>query len=69
MTLITLVCRIFGDLKLVTDLGFWGALSSKIASVFVHLVRISCQRAYVLQFFAKYLKTSPKVSKVISHHF
>jgi len=49
--------------------GLWGALSPKIVSIFVHLVRISHYRAYVLQFFAKHWKTSPNVSKVISHHF
>jgi len=30
-------------------------LSPKIASVFVHVLRISHNRAYVLQFFAKHL--------------
>jgi len=35
------VYRIFGDLKFVTDLGFSGALSPKITSVFVHLGRSS----------------------------
>ena len=34
--------------------AFWGALSPKIASIFVHLVRISRYRAHVLQFFAKH---------------
>jgi len=48
------VYRIFGNLKFVTDLGVLGVLSPKIASVFVHLVRISRYRAYVLHFFAKY---------------
>ena len=48
------VYRILGDLKFVTDLGFWGVLSPKTAPVFVHLVRIIRYRAYVLQFFAKH---------------
>jgi len=40
------VYRIFGNLNFVTDLGVWGALSPNIASVFVHLVRISRYRLF-----------------------
>jgi len=46
----------FWGLEVCNGFGGWGALSPKIASVFVHLVRltISRYRVYVLQFFAKY---------------
>jgi len=41
-------------LEVCNGFGVWGALSPKIASVFIRLVRISRYRPYVLQFFTKY---------------
>jgi len=49
------VCNGFGGLR--------GALSPKIVSIFVHLVRISRYRAYVLRFFCKTLKNLTKSFK------
>jgi len=44
----TPVYRIFGDLKFVASLGVLGGAESKNRITFVHLVRISHYRTYVL---------------------